>query len=242
MPPIASMPYEQLAEKVNAYLAMHSSDGEHTLQSILAARSGETDGQATPRDVVIFVVGTSRDSGLDRMVSYLAGSYSLPISVVSYEVFGMPSGPRILMRELSEFEIRPVIGPPAAIVTVESLCALADSHGIGPPFRALLSAAQRLGLYPRPFRTCIMYAPPSNHTRCLFTGWAIPRIPGTLPLLVSSENFAQFYPVTEAAVQQHLGQAGVRSESPAAVDAFIAALDSFFARIKAGEPGSDTEG
>jgi hypothetical protein len=236
---IATMPYDQLAEKVNAYLAGRLGNPGQTLETILAQRGSESDAQTTPRSVVIYVVGTGRDPGLDRMVSYLSSTYDLPISIVTFEVFGTAPDQQVLVRELKDSEVQTPRGPASSGVTVEGVCALADQHGIGVPFRALLAAAQRWGLYPRPFKTSIMYTPPSNRTRYLITVWAIPPQPDTVRLWLGTDKFPEFYPVTEQAAEEALGPARMLVLSPADQNALIATLDRFFETINFGENRPD---
>jgi hypothetical protein len=236
---IATMPYEQLAEKVNAYLASRPGQAARTLEGILAERGSEADAQATPRTVEMFVVGTGRDAGLDRMVTFLTGTYDIPISVVSYEVFATGAGQQILVRELNDVETSDTTGGRRPSATLESVCAVADSHGVGPPFRSLLAGAERWGLYARAYKWSIMYTPPSNRARGLFTVWAVPKVAGTLPIYVDVPKFAEYWPSVADLAQEVLGPPEWRNASPADCEALISGLDKVFGSINAESSTTD---
>jgi hypothetical protein len=236
---VATMPYDQLAEKVNIYLAGRPGNPGQTLESILAQRGSETDAQTTPRNAVIYVVGTGRDPGLDRMVTYLSGTFDLPISIVTFEVFGTAPDQQVLVRELKDSEVQAPRGPAPSGLTVESVCTLADRYGIGMPFRALLAAALRWGLYPRPYKTSIMYTPSSNRTRYLITAWAVPQQPGTVRLWLGTDKFPEFYPVTEQAAEESLGPPKMHTLSPSDLNVLIATLERFFESINHGASQDD---
>src|SRR5207253_2472059 len=132
--------------------------------------------------------------------------------VVSYEVFELPSGERVLVRELSETEISPPKPPPMPPSSVEAVCALADSDEIGPAFRLILSAAQKHGLSPQPTKWAIRYAPPSDRRFTLFATW-VPADHGKKGLIqgwIGSNVFPKFYPITEEQAIARLGPAGYR--------------------------------
>ena len=60
---------------------------------------GEDDG--TDREFAVLLVGAGIHPGLARMNDFL-GRYGVPISVVSFEVFGLNRGPQLLIRERIE--------------------------------------------------------------------------------------------------------------------------------------------
>ena len=57
-----------------------------------------------------------------------------------------------------------------------------------------IEVARKKGLHVRPFKTCLMFTPPMNGTRCLFTLWA-GREDGKLTAYVSTEAFLEFFPL-----------------------------------------------
>jgi hypothetical protein len=97
---IATLPYHELAEKVNEYLGAHNSQIT-SLERLLAERSVSAETADTFRDLLIFVVGRGRTAGLERMVGYLSGRYGLPIQLVSYDIFETTTGHHFLVREIA---------------------------------------------------------------------------------------------------------------------------------------------
>ena len=121
--------------------------------------------------------------------------YEIPISIVSYTTFQDKNNNMLLVRELEEIEPNaPKTTKPQ--ITQEQLCAMADSAGIGKSFRDILTLATELGLYPRIYKTSIMYTPPFMRNRMLFTAWAVKKKNG-IKLYISPSEFAEFYPVSE---------------------------------------------
>lgn len=228
---IATMPYAQLTEKLGRYLQ----DRGKSLPDVPGLRGADEDAESTQRDVVMYAVGTGKDPGLDRIVEFLSG-FQVPINVVSYQVFQLAAGQHILVRELTEAEAVP---PSKARITVEQVCQLADTEGIGKQFRKILQAATSHGLYPRPWKLSIMYTPPTNRTRMLFTVWATKKSPGSLLSYVGPAAFAEFYPVTHEEVESLLGPDGWRESTAAEVDEFIAGLDRLFEIVAQHEAESE---
>src|SRR5439155_3520486 len=130
-----------------------------------------------------------------------------PLSIICFDAFKLNDGGIVLAREVAETpkekqttERQPAI-PPSAVVE------LARSSGTGPEFERIFRVATSLGLYPRTWKTSIMYTSPENRATMLFTVWARPER-GGLKLWLSHENFAEFYPTTIDEVAQQLGSDG----------------------------------
>jgi hypothetical protein len=184
----------------------------------------------------LFVVGTGRDPGLERMISFLCDEYKLPITVVSFQVFESPTGARLLARELSE----PDVARHAQITqrrSVEDICQLADGEGIGEPYRNILQAAQGVGLYARPYKHSIMYTPPNNRNRMLFTAWAQVRDGGVV-FYSDSKAFAEFYPIPAQTVLGLLGPDAWRSLTQEDVVTFTVGLKRAFEIIESQAPAT----
>lgn len=225
---IATMPYDELSQKVNNYLRKR----ETSLEALLEERGPAEDAEHEVRDVITFVVGTDRDPGLERLVNYLSGHFNVPINVVSYQVFEVQGGQQILVRELTESEAKPPSGPK---VTVEDICAAAQRSGIGKEFEIILEAAWKHRIYPRPIKHCVMYTPASKRTRTLFTVWAGPLAGGLLSVYVVPAAFAEFYMVTEEEAISILGPEGWRRMTTSDVEAFVANLDRLFESMEQAE-------
>lgn len=226
---IASMPWDELRHKVGSYL-----EGQGRTVELLIDEREET-GQESPaaRDVIMYVVGTGSYPGLERMVDFLSGVHDVPITLVSYEVFQIGDQQKILVRELTKPET--MSGEPPTSRTVEQLCARAEQNGIGDEFRMILEAAREHGVFPRPYTGSIMYTPPSNHTRMLFTVKAWTRTDGLLQLYAGPEAFAEFYPVTVHEVSARLGEPGWQKMTTDDVAKFVANLHRLFQRIHEAE-------
>jgi len=214
---IAWMPQDELYQKVEA---------------LLEERGGQDNSENEGRDVVMYVVGTGSEPGLERMVDYLSETYGMPITLVSYEVFEIGGQQQILVRELTDLETSPSTRSVRSGPTVEDICAQAERAGIGREFRMILDAASKHSLYPRPYKRSIMYTPSSNRTRMLFTAQSRPRADGLLGVYVGPEAFTEFYPVTEETVVSLLGPDGWRRMTAADVETFVANLDRLFATIE----------
>jgi Holliday junction resolvase-like predicted endonuclease len=223
---IAGMPYEQLKQKVDDYLKGRNDLEPSSLEALLQERQAEAAAESESREIEIFAVGTGKAPGLERIVEFLAQKYEMPINVVLYDVFATDDGQQILARELSE-----VILPPAA-PNVEIICKKADQAGVGKEFRAILEAAQRYGLHPRPYQQSIMYTPPNNRRRMLFTVWISPTSNRLLQAYIGPGAFAEFYPVTEEKATEILGPDGYRDWTSDDVNQFIVSLKRLFKEIQ----------
>jgi len=224
---VSTMTPDELSSKTNDYLREHGI----TINSLLEERSALDAIEPNNRDLVLIIAGVGKQPGLERIIDFLANQYQLPISVVSFESFEGPDGSRLLVRELSEPDYT-VPEKESKIHTVEKVCNLADSVGVGKSFRTILNFGQVLGLYPRPYKKSIMYTPPFQRNRMLFTVWAEKRNNG-LRLYASPKEFAEFYPVSEdeAATALQLVNSGWQEMNEREVERFIEGLRNLFAII-----------
>lgn len=111
--------------------------------------------------------------------------------------------------------------------TTDAICALADEAGIGKSFRAIRSAAERNGLYARPYKGCIMYTAPYNRNRLLFTVWAASATGKHISLYVSPSALTEFYPaISRRAAVSALGSEGWHELDASDLGAFITGLDT----------------
>ena len=108
------------------------------------------------RDVIMFIVGTGREVGLELMVSFLAERFEMPINIVTFDVFKLENGQQILLRELTEAEFEPANKPPKRKVAMEDVLSIADQYPTSQSFRKLQEAAQRHNLHIRPWPSCLM--------------------------------------------------------------------------------------
>ncbi len=214
-----------LQAKADVYLGPRGK----SLATMLADRHAASALDFRERQVLICVVGVGTSPDLERVATFLA-QYEVPLTVVSYDAFRTQDGRRILCREVTDAE---ALGPRAAASaasTLETLVRQAEASGIGRGFRALVDAGQAASLYPRTFKTCVMFAPPARKTRALFTVWSQPRpTDGLLQAWVGGSVFSEFYALPEASVASHLGPDGWRYLNQPEAEKFAAALRALFA-------------
>ncbi|MBN1954815.1 MAG: DUF91 domain-containing protein [Anaerolineae bacterium] len=223
---IAAMEREALYAKVADYLQRRGS----SLDALFEEYGGQADDPGELRDVVMYVVGTGRAPGLERMIDYLSRAHGVPVVLVSYEVFETAEGQRILVRELTDVEAKG-----AAVESprpeLEDLRAKAKRAGFGESFDLLLEAARRHNLYPRPYKWSLMVTPSENRARMLFTATVRPKSDGLLRVYVWPEAFAQFYSVAEEEAASLLGRAGWQKMTVEDVKAFVANLDRLLGSV-----------
>lgn len=218
---VAMMPWTALSSKANSYLQQSGAAGGQSLQEL-----GVHEDEA-PRDVWMTVVGTGREPGLERIVNYLADVYDVPITIISYEVFSIASGEQIMVRELSEVEgaEKEPRSSSHYDLTIEQMRAMAAENGIGEAFDVLLDTANRHGFYPRTYKRSVMYTPPQNKTRMLYTVRTDADSEGNLQLYVWAEAFSEFYDVTAEKAANLLGDKGWHSMRAVDAREFAAQLD-----------------
>jgi hypothetical protein len=224
---VATMPFDILREKVDGYLKHN----QLNLKTLLEERGLDEQSQQDSRDVKMIIVGTGREPGLERMVAYLTERYEMPITMVTFEVFQLADGQQILLRELTESDFLPPEEGSKKQTVINALLTMANRYPTGASFHKLLEAAQGWGMYARPYKTSIMITPPNNRNRMLFTIWAEPKTGNVLRAYIDPAVFAEFYPISEEAARNFLGNSGWRTMSPAAVDEFIAGLGKLFEMI-----------
>jgi hypothetical protein len=232
---IAEMTFGELAAKVDTYLRPRGT----SLQTLLEERD-ITENALQERNVIIFVAGTGRDPGLDRIAKFL--SSGLEINVVNFQVFEGERGQRVIVRRLTELDtdLGAIIRPDTNAAdrpeekqesALKDLFAQADANGIGSEFRFLYKEITKHGLYPRLYKRSIMYTPPTNRSRFLITVWVKPRKDGALQTYVGPSAFAEFYPISEREARRHFGPDGWLYIPPSEVKSFIAELDRMFKKI-----------
>jgi Holliday junction resolvase-like predicted endonuclease len=227
---IEALPSAQLHDKLKPYLASKNRDLGH-----LFANRGTGDGHPPFREVLLFIVGTGRGSGVERMSDYLA-QRGIPITAITFDVFDAPDGSRTLAREISEAETPPPFVSQGRKMSVPAVRALADQTGVGQLVERVLDTARDLQLYLRPYRTSVMITPPSNHTRMLFTVWGQGK-GGKVRMYVGHTPFAEYFPVTERTVALFLGEKGWRWLDSREVEVFSTGLQTLMTRI---DPPADS--
>jgi len=150
-------------------------------------------------------------------------------------LFELGTGEQIILRELTDADFETLEKPRTKrqAPSLDELCLKADKNGIGEQFRAIRAAAERHGLHSRSYPNSVMYSPPNNKTRMLFTIWVKPKADGKVHSYISPPVFTEFFPVSEEVALTELGTPdGWRYMSNDEVTAFIDGLDRLFATIK----------
>ena len=227
---IATMPFDELATKANAYLATRTSSSTPiSLRQLLDDRQGKETPSDDYREVEICIAGMGKAPGLERTVQFLARRYQVPISVVLFTVYQLQDGEQVLVRDLTDAEV-----PAARAATVDEIVALADQHGTGNDFRVILECAKKHGLYPRPYKQSVMYTHPGNRTRMLFTVWIRSNSSAGVRVWIAPEVFAEFYGVSQENAAEILGPGGPKDIPLGEARDFAATLDRFYASLSEG--------
>jgi hypothetical protein len=220
---IAALPADELQAKLASYLQ----GSNVSLDALLKQRDAGFALEPEQRELALIIVGTGRAPGLDRMAHFLADRYGIPLTVVTFEVFALEDHRQILVREITEIETSASIPVRALRTTLGQVLELAERSGTARTLRHCVTICEQLGLYARPWKASIMFAPPANRTRALFTIWAQPQ-DGALRMWVGTKVFAEFYPISEESVIAHLGAEGWRLVSQQDMETFIGGLQALF--------------
>lgn len=152
------------------------------------------------RNIVVMIAGTAADPGLDRMVRFLADGYGVPLQVVTFDVFKTVDGAQLLIREITEPE-----KPRREVRTfsVDAVTQQAAAKGSAQVLDEFFEAGRALGLYVRPWATSVTLNPPHKHNITLV--YARPEDQGRLHVGYSRQNLTDFYPLTDADVDETVG-------------------------------------
>ncbi len=214
------------------YAAALSSLDETRLRAIvgdyIAAAGGqlpEDDIFEQPRDVTIVLVGTRAARGLQRIADYLS-PFGVPVRSVIFDVLDC-GGDLILLREVTDAD--EAVAPPTTQTGTADVLKLAEQAGVRPAMQLLLDVAERHSLHVRPWKKCVMLAPPASRSRCLVTAWAND---GPKGLWCSLSGLDEFYgPLSDemraalgGGVDQHLSETNAKRVAEA-LDRLLAADD-----------------
>ena len=196
---IASLSSEALLAKLVPRLADFgvADDLAADMQELL---DGEEEGDR--RDVSILLVGAGVDPGLARVTDYLA-RFGVPITIVSFQVFELAGGERLLIREVPDPVMEPTLGRK---LTVDTIRDRADELGYLAQFDRFIAMSEAAGLAVQPQRASVRIAPMANRTRYLM--YLQPHR-GGLRISAGARQFAEFFPhVTEKQASDALDVGG----------------------------------
>ncbi len=124
---------------------------------------------------------------------------------------------------------------------IEAIMEMAQAHGIGTEFQMVTQAAEKLNLTLNPWPTNLVFGPADNlittksskRSQCLFTMSGQPTPEGKVRLWLSSQAFADFYPVMEMTVTSILGFDGWQEMGKGEIEQFVASLNRLFESLEA---------
>jgi hypothetical protein len=121
----------------------------------------------------------------------------------------------------------PIIESANVAASVKAMCQQADAAGIGPDFRRFCALGLQLGLYPRLWKTSVMFTPPKSRNRMLFTVWTKP-VRKQLRVFLSAEAIAEFYPVSVSDAANAIGKDGWRELDSESVSKVLQGYENLF--------------
>lgn len=166
--------------------------GELGDENTLSARVQQLLHEEEEREIALLLVGAGVHPGLERMNGFL-GRFGIPISVVSFEVFELDGGPKLLVREVIDEPVEPP--RPKRRCTVGAIRDLAVEAGVRKQFDRFVRISEAAGLPVQAQRASVRVAPPADKRRFLM--YATPRAGsngGELGIWVGPENFAEWFP------------------------------------------------
>lgn len=220
---LAEMPEPLLREKLEGYLSVRGMGIDMLLEERRAPHALYPD----QREVMMFVVGTTKEPNLDRMAAYLTNRYSVPLTVVTLQTFRQGDGSLLLAREISELENQPPTNESATESISTGISRVRDIASQGGMVRLIdqiIAIAESKGLYVRPWRTCVMFAPPQNRTRALFTLWPSSK-EKSIRAWVGNEVFSEFFPVTSEQIANELASEGYHTYDEHQFTEFVESFD-----------------
>ena len=179
-------------DAVEVHEKLEGGFGELGDENRLSARVEQLLDEEEEREIALLLVGAGVHPGLERMNGFL-GSFGIPISVVSFEVFEFNGGPKLLVREVIDEPVAPA--RPKRRYTLEAIRSLAVEAGVKKQFDRFVRMSEEAGLAIVPRKLGVTIAPPANKTRFLMFA-----APGADPngrvlrLCVGPEYFAELFP------------------------------------------------
>jgi len=225
---IEQMSILQIEEQLDKYLRV----SKQSLRKIFKEKRLEIPESGEDIDLHMFVVGTKREPGLERMISYLAGKFKIPISAITFDIFKIGKIEKILVREIIESEQVIFYREVKPKVTHEEVFNFANRYETGPLFSGIASESKAFSVFQRPYKKSIMYTPIQNKTRMLYTVWAEPTKKNELRAVLDPSAFAEFFPIDEERAQEILGTSGWRYLDEKGVKSFLNSLEEVFSEIK----------
>lgn len=159
-------------------------------------------GEGDEREVALLLVGAGVHAGLERMNEFLE-RFDISVGVVSFEVFELEDGPKLVIREVTDEPSKPT--SPRQPYTIEAISQMARDAGVSKPFERFVVMAEKANLAVQPLSHSVRIAPQADRTQFLMS--ARPSVGprgGKLGIWVGPEAFAKFYPWIDEAEAIHM--------------------------------------
>ena len=203
---IVRVPADDLEEKIRSRVN-ELGDGESRMDAVRSQLNIERDSGGR-RDISILLVGAGVTPALKRANEFLGG-FGVPTNVVSFDVFELDGGQKLLIREVIDELVEARPKPPK--LTVSAIRQLAEEVGVAAQFNRFVKMSKDAGLAVQPQRASVRIAPMENRTRFLM--YARPQAGtngGEIAIDVGPKAFAEFFPhVTEDAATEALARSGI---------------------------------
>ncbi len=157
------------------------------------------------RPIQLLLVGTRRSARLEGATEYLQDhGLSLPISVITFEIFDGPGGVPIIARNVDEvLSNSDDIHKPRRRMSLDKVIALAEDAGVAETLRSFIDHAEGAGLHVRPWPLSITVNSRLNRSKTLV--YVAPRTDGKVRLGYAPETIASDFDLTEDDVVDRLG-------------------------------------
>ena len=227
---IDDMPSVDLENMCDKYLQDNKVGS--TLRELLSRVSRQDQLEPRNREVLLYVAGTKEDKsdGVGRISKLLKPHIN--VSSFVFQIYAMADGQRILLRErVDSDDVVTIKDCAAPKITLESVKKLANLFDTGSDFCKICDAAIGFDLYPRLWKSSVMFAPQRSKNRMVFTVWANP-VHKKLNMYFSPEAMSEFFPISIADATAIIGVNGYQELDHEAVDKFLSQLKQLFDGFK----------
>lgn len=228
------MSEDELKNKVNDYLQSQNLSIEEVFNNI---NIDDVFNKET-RDILLFVVGSTKEPGLERMIEYLSDKYNMPISTITFDIFSQENGNKIIAREISEpFENLASVSNNNAFEELEKYAKEVNTFKV---IESLINFSNNNDVFARFYKKSIMITPSNNRTRMLFTVWIKPSN-NKIKIYFSPKAISDFYPIDEQEIIDQGFNEGYLDLDLNNFDSFISKTENLFKMIYRKEIEIDDE-
>ncbi len=228
------MSEEELKKKINDYLVSQKKSLKEIFKNINIndALNKET------RDILLFVVGSTKEPGLERMIVYLSDKFNMPISTITFDIFTQANGSQIIAREISEpFENLKTVVNNNVFEDLKQYSKQVNTYAV---IKSLIKFAENNNVFARFYKKSLMITPPNNRIRMLFTVWVKPT-KNIIQIYFSPKAISEFYPIDEQEIIDQGFNEGYSDLDLNNIDSFISKTENLFDLISKKEVETDEE-